>query len=583
MRFQKNTISFRLLTLLLIIFFILISLVTVNNAIAINDIQNNAYQTMEETLAVYNNRINDNFNKVENYLVNFAYDDLDIRILDTKDPSSTQWFSALYRLQKNFTNSLPIYEMNGFFLYSAPQDTLITEAGSNFSFKTLNIIKGHIRSLMQDKNFTNTLNTKSWFPVLIDDQYYLFRVLQIHDSYVGSWINTDTTLYPLVGSELNDYIFLINCDGKVLNSSAPISSLSPDVFIYPENNPLDDHLIEINGKTNLLVSHKMDLMDSYIVSLVPKSKFFNETQFYLILLIIALLFIFCLMILTVIITKRWVIKPLSDLSVAITSLRNGDFDTILSTKNVSAEFNDVYQGFNEMVQRIKTLKINVYEEKLSKQGVQMKYLKLQTTPHFLINCLSMVYQLIKLDKTDLSIIMLKDLSNHLRYTLTSEKTVTLEQELMHVENYVELSSIRYPNAINLHTDCTADSLRATVIPLIIQNFVENTIKYEVEIDKQINIYVSSHLEERNNIKYLVISIWDTGSGYNEKILKKLQNMSQYVKNNRSPHIGISNVYERASLLFGENNFEFRFSNRPGAGAGVDIELPFIPLIREEED
>ena len=576
-RYKGKTISFRLLTLLLIIFMLLVALVTINNTIAIKDIQNNAYLTMEENLKMYNNRLNDNFNKVENYLVNFAYDDMDIRIIDTKDRSSSQWFSALYRLQKNLVSAIPIYKMNGFFIYSVPSDTVITETESNFSHKTLALIKETICPLMKDNRLVYKDNKNKWFPVLIEDQYYLFRVLRIHDSYVGTWISTDAALSPLIGNGLNEHIFLVNHDGIILSKNSPVASLSTSILAYQDTY----HQLEIDNIVNLLVPVKVDFMDSYIVSLIPKNHFFIGTRHYITFLIVALLFIFCLMILAVIITNRLVIQPLFHLLTAISSLRNGNLETVVNNKNVSAEFNDVYQAFNEMVGEIKTLKIDIYEEKLSRQSVGMQYLKLQMAPHFLINCISMVYHLLELSKYDLSKIMLKDLSNHLRYTLSSGETVSLEQEIMHVENYIELSKIRYPGSVHLYSDYAEESLQATVIPLLINNFVENTIKYEAVMDKPIEIHITSALLKRDHRDYITICIWDTGAGFHKEILHKLQNMSQYVSENPSKHIGISNVIERASFVFGMNDCQFQFSNRPGAGAQIDIELPYIPFYKEE--
>jgi two-component system sensor histidine kinase YesM len=551
--------------------------VAVNNAMAIRDIQHNTYITMEETLTMYNNRLDDNFNKAKNYLLNFAYDDLDIRVLERNDLSTTQWFSSLYRVRKSFLTALSIYKMNGFFLYSLPGDTIITETESNVSYKTLNLIKDTICPLIKDYKLIDKSNVDKWFSIQIDNKYYLFRVLRIYDSYIGTWISSDSALYPLVGNNLNDNVFLVNDDGTVLHTTSPVDNLSPTSLT---NHGGYQH-VEINKKTNLLVSVKMNFMNAYIVSLIPENQLFVKTQQYILLLIITLLFIFCLMIFTVLLTKQWVIQPLTNLSNAISSLRNGDLETVVRNKNSSDEFNEVYQAFNEMVSEIKTLKIDIYEEKLSKQHAQMQYLKLQIAPHFLINCISMVHQLLQIGRSDLSKVMLKDLSNHLRYTLSSGETVSLKQEIMHVENYIDLSKIRYPNGINLYTDCTSDSLSATVIPLLIQNFIENTIKHESGVDKQIDIIIRTSIIKSGYRDYLAICIWDTGSGFSKEMLNRLQDINQYVKENQSEHIGISNIFERSSLVYGTNNCHFYFSNRPGAGAQIDIELPYIPFSKED--
>ena len=68
-----------------------------------------------------------------------------------------------------------------------------------------------------------------------------------------------------------------------------------------------------------------------------------------------------------------------------------------------------------------------------------------------------------------------------------------------------------------------------------------------------------------------IDIYDTGLGYSDEMLGKLQNMEHYIQEN-DEHIGIGNVYSRARLILGEQ-CTFRFANRKDAGAEVEITIP----------
>ena len=49
------------------------------------------------------------------------------------------------------------------------------------------------------------------------------------------------------------------------------------------------------------------------------------------------------------------------------------------------------QTFNDTMDEIRYLKIDVYEEHLKAQKFQLNLLRLQIKPHFLINSLNMVY------------------------------------------------------------------------------------------------------------------------------------------------------------------------------------------------
>ena len=81
--------------------------------------------------------------------------------------------------------------------------------------------------------------------------------------------------------------------------------------------------------------------------------------------------------------------------------------------------------YNIMVSEIKDLKINVYEQQIAHEKLESQYLKQQITPHFMINCLNTASQLTEYGEPELARRLLRELSVHLRYVLSSGKTVRL--------------------------------------------------------------------------------------------------------------------------------------------------------------
>ena len=194
----------------------------------------------------------------------------------------------------------------------------------------------------------------------------------------------------------------------------------------------------------------------------------------------------------------------------------------------------------------------------------------------MINCLNTIYQLTENNHADLARQMLQNLSVHLRYTLSSGQTVSLLEELNLVKNYVELSSIRYPGALRLLPSCEESLHNATVVPLMLLNFVENTVKYEVVMGKVLDIHIDVTASEENQCTRLHICIWDTGRGFSEDMLAVLQNLDTYV-NSEQEHIGITNVVLRLRQIFPDA--AFTFCNRSGAGAQITIDFPYVPFFR----
>ena len=74
--------------------------------------------------------------------------------------------------------------------------------------------------------------------------------------------------------------------------------------------------------------------------------------------------------------------------------------------------------------------------------------------------------------------------------------------------------------------------------------------------------------------YVCIEIWDSGDGYDESILKKL-NREEMIVDDRGEHYGIYNVITRLHLIYGGRE-SVKFSNHwETHGAYVIIEIPDI--------
>lgn len=336
------------------------------------------------------------------------------------------------------------------------------------------------------------------------------------------------------------------------------------------------NLNEIDGTSWMAVSHELKETPLSLTLLLKDSEYTKyQANFYFIAFIVSLgLFVVWLLLSASL--YRWVLHPVHMLTHALEQLRGGDLKVRIPDDAMLDEFREMMTAFNDMVEEIDDLKIENYEKQLSRQKLEALYLKQQITPHFMINCLNTIYQLTENNHADLARQMLQNLSVHLRYTLSSGQTVSLLEELKLVKNYVELSSIRYPGALRLLPSCEESLQNATVVPLMLLNFVENTVKYEVVMGKVLDIHIDVTAREKNQCTRLHICIWDTGRGFSENMLAVLQNLDTYV-NSEQEHIGITNVVLRLRQIFPDA--AFTFCNRSGAGAQITIDFPYVPFFR----
>lgn len=564
-----RSLKVRTLFLLIILELVFAALIAYNNFSALSVIQKRVYRNTEDTLILYQKHLDESMSRSETYLYTLAIYDTAIQKILYDDPSttkttSTNWYSLLYQLQKNMQNNISTYTLDGTFCYLPDQDYCVMSTTINNAHKLRNIFTASIAD--------ECVNLIEWTLIQLDGEYFFSRILHVNGVYVGAWVRMDQLLDSLISIEnINSSLYFATPgDTLLVNGEDPVTLSLKNKSGYTYTT-LDD-------KEMLLVSLPLEKSPFILNMFIPTAEF-RSADSTLINVILFVFFGFLLFWLLIVLSvNRWILKPVNNLSVAIKQLRSGNLDAhVAFIPHQPEEFLTTATAFNEMVSEIKELKIDVYERKLQKQRLEALYLKQQISPHFMINCLNTVYQLAQPNYLELARRMLKDFSRHLRYTLSSGQTVSLGEEIELVQNYVELSNIRYPDCIALHLTCPEALYSATAIPLLLLNFVENTIKYEVVMGQLLEIHISIEAFESDSEAMLRICIWDTGKGFSPDMLEQLQNLEYYIQNEEE-HIGIVNVLLRARPVYAHSSFSF--CNRTGAGAQIDMELSLLPYKTE---
>ena len=110
-----------------------------------------------------------------------------------------------------------------------------------------------------------------------------------------------------------------------------------------------------------------------------------------------------------------------------------------------------------------------------------------------------------------------------------------------------------------------------VIAIIRASKDQPSAKQALMADEKMLISVTVYPEDRDDEKYVNIFISDTGKGFPDEILCKLQNGQNISDNGK--HIGIWNCMRRFQYYYGDQG-EIHFSNSPLGGAVVDIHVPY---------
>lgn len=115
-------------------------------------------------------------------------------------------------------------------------------------------------------------------------------------------------------------------------------------------------------------------------------------------------------------------------------------------------------------------------ERLAREA-ELSSLRLQLQPHFLFNSLNSINALVGSDP-ERARTMIQQLSDFLRGTVRKESNlVTLEEELAHLQLYLEIEKVRFGHRLQTVIECTEESKVLKVPSLLLQPVVENAIKF----------------------------------------------------------------------------------------------------------
>ena len=121
------------------------------------------------------------------------------------------------------------------------------------------------------------------------------------------------------------------------------------------------------------------------------------------------------------------------------------------------------------------------EAEKSRTEAELKNLRNQLNPHFLLNTLNNIYALIAFD-TDKAQAAVQELSRLLRHVLydNQQNFVTLGKEMDFIRNYIELMRIRLSANVTVETqiDVRPDS-STEIAPLIFISLIENAFKHGI--------------------------------------------------------------------------------------------------------
>lgn len=183
------------------------------------------------------------------------------------------------------------------------------------------------------------------------------------------------------------------------------------------------------------------------------------------------------------------------------------------------------------------LKERYQKEKILKESqkkrleMELKLLKEQMNPHFLFNSLNSIYMMLDKDlaKGKDMLLRFSDILSHQLYEV-SQELITLEKEIEHIMNYIEIESMRHNDLATIKVDILDYKGGLKISPMILLPLIENAFKHSVD-DEPYQISIRAMLNAQN---YLILEVENSVNCQREK---------------RTSGIGLANVKRRLSLIY----------------------------------
>lgn len=270
-----------------------------------------------------------------------------------------------------------------------------------------------------------------------------------------------------------------------------------------------------------------------------------------------------------VIFQKHVGKPLKELNHAHHELLVGNEDYLIEAEPSTIEFTDAYDGFNNMSETLKNLRLEKINRELAYKEMQLNNLQLQIRPHFLLNMMNLLYTLVQNNETAGAQEMILYLSQYFRYMFRNGKELNLfARELDLIRNYLKVSRLQHPGAftVSYQIDPVIDLMR--IPPLLIHNFVENIIHHALLPDRVIHIVLFGEYEDH----MVTLQISDDGRGMPEEDVEMINNRT-FPPGDSGKHIGIRNSITRLHYYFGEQA-RVTVESCPGMGTTFSIFIPY---------
>ncbi len=378
-----------------------------------------------------------------------------------------------------------------------------------------------------------------------------------------------------------EYMYLIDNMGKIIYHPR---QMLINAGIEKENNMdmvlLEDgvHDYKKDGNAMRIVVGSVSYTGWKLITVIPNNRFsfsFNETRYFM--FAVFLVSVLAMLLFNSFISQK-ITKPIRNLDDSVKRMDNGMKGNVDVDPHASKEVKHLGMAIQSYKEKNDQLMKDIVREQQEQRRSELDALQSQINPHFLYNTLdSIVWMIEKGDKNKEAVFMVTQLASLFRVSLSKGKTIiSIEDELKHVNNYLNIQSVRFNRSFETVWDVPEELNKYCTVKLILQPIVENSINYGIRNMEEEGII---EIKGRKVGEDIYLSVSDNGIGIPEEDLEQLLDETVDHKHVQGSGVGIINIQKRIQLRFGEE-YGLTIDSEPDEGTCVTIHIPAVPYTKE---
>lgn len=371
--------------------------------------------------------------------------------------------------------------------------------------------------------------------------------------------------YDYFVSENTDW-YLVDQNGTVVcsNQMAAVGEpLTEEWYLYAGKQEAERMVVKENGTNLTVLKKEMSYYDCTMYGVIDNDVALDEL-YNMPLLIFICAGIGIAVLASCLLFARKTVKPLSELVLKMSDSRKENFRSYVPVQG-TIEVQKLATTYNDMLNDIQSYVKELMETQKAQRKAEIKALQMQISPHYIYNTLASIKWLVYKNDVEETTKTIDAFISLLRNTISNtDEFITVEQELVNLENYVLINHTRYGDAIQVEYYVANDCYDCLLPKLVLQPFIENAFFHAFPSGQSgvIQIFISE------TDQTLDIRIMDDGIGMDEEQAKDVIRQ----KKEHFSGIGIHNVQDRLQLLYGAD-YGITIESQKERGTSVKIRLP----------